>query len=163
MSFDIRRVTSTELPAVRAALIETWHVTYDAIYGIDRVNDITARWHSLATLARQLDEPGSVFLLATNGSAVEASSYATRLSADVVHLYRLYVRPTAQRRGIGQRLMAATFAPFGAPITQRLEVEPLNLQAIAFYERAGFKRVGTTSDCGGSSGVPALIYERRAS
>ena len=43
----IRAVTVADLPAVRTALVETWHATYDGIYGPDKVYDITTRWHSL--------------------------------------------------------------------------------------------------------------------
>jgi hypothetical protein len=43
----------------------------------------------------------------------------------------------------------------------RLEVEEANDRAIAFYEREGFKRTGTTPDCGvKGSGIPAVIMEK---
>ena len=38
----------------RDLLVTTWTHTYDDIYGEDRVNDITARWHSVQALANGL-------------------------------------------------------------------------------------------------------------
>jgi ribosomal protein S18 acetylase RimI-like enzyme len=157
----IRPVTLADLPAVRAALIETWHATYDALYGRDKVIDITTRWHNLLALAAQVDQTESAFLLAEDATGVCASSFASLVAPDIVHLYRLYVRPSVHGRGIGTRLMAETVQPFPAARVHRLEVEPRNTTAIAFYERHGFKLAGQISDCGGSSGVAALILERR--
>jgi ribosomal protein S18 acetylase RimI-like enzyme len=45
--------------------------------------------------------------------------------------------------------------------TLRLEVEEANAAAIAFYEANGFRPAGRTADCGGNSGLPALIMEKR--
>jgi ribosomal protein S18 acetylase RimI-like enzyme len=155
----IRPVTLADIPAVRVALIETWHATYDGIYGPDKVRDITARWHSLLALAKQVDEPRAVFLLAECNTAIVASAFASEAEPGHVHVYRLYVRPGAQGRGIGHDLMAATLAAFPNAQRFRLEVEPRNLPALQFYRRAGFVQVGSVSDCGGDSGVAALVLE----
>lgn len=160
MSLTIRTATVADISAVRATLIETWHATYDPIYGVEKVIDITTRWHSVDALTAQLTQPHSAFLLAEAAGCVVASSFAHRVDPDSVHLSRLYVHPSAQNRGVGRRLMAETLAPFTPIRTQRLEVEPRNTGAIAFYEREGFRLSGQTGDCGGASGVAALIYER---
>jgi ribosomal protein S18 acetylase RimI-like enzyme len=157
----MRAVTPEMIEAVRAQLVETWHTTYDDIYGAAKVRELTARWHSTAILTEQASRPNTVFLYAADGGRVVGSSYALRQGADVVHLSRLYVAPGMQGRGVGAALMAATFAALPGASCQRLEVEPKNVGAIAFYRRHGFVEVGRTSDCGGSSGVPALILERR--
>jgi ribosomal protein S18 acetylase RimI-like enzyme len=156
----IRPVTTSDVPSVRAALIETWHATYDGLYGRDKVIDITTRWHNLLALVAQVDQSESAFLLAEDSGAICASSFASLVSPGVVHLYRLYVRPAAQGRHIGGRLMAETFKAFPGVRLHRLEVEPRNAPAIAFYEHNGFSRAGSIDDCGGSSGVAALILER---
>jgi hypothetical protein len=53
----IREASETDLPAVRALLVETWHDTYDALIGVQRVTEITNSWHSFGTLATQLPLP----------------------------------------------------------------------------------------------------------
>jgi ribosomal protein S18 acetylase RimI-like enzyme len=157
----IRPVTSDQIEAVRTQLIETWHATYDGIYGAEKVRELTSRWHSVAALTEQASRADAVFLYADDGGHVAGSSYALRQGDDVVHLSRLYVSPAAQGLGIGKALMEATFAALPGARCHRLEVEPLNAGAIAFYRRRGFVEAGRTSDCGGASGVPALIFERR--
>ncbi|TIV74013.1 MAG: GNAT family N-acetyltransferase, partial [Mesorhizobium sp.] len=46
----VRTASERDLVAVRALLVETWHATYDAIYGAERVTAITDDWHSIASL-----------------------------------------------------------------------------------------------------------------
>ena len=60
----VRTASQRDLQAVRDLLVETWHATYDAIYGPERVTAITDDWHSLPSLRRLLDQPGSEFLVA---------------------------------------------------------------------------------------------------
>jgi ribosomal protein S18 acetylase RimI-like enzyme len=158
---QIRPVTSADIAQVRAQLIETWHATYDSIYGVTKVRELTTRWHSLDALGEQARRPETAFLLADDHGRVVGSAYALRQSGSVAHLSRLYVAPSAQGRGIGKALMDATFAALPGVTCHRLEVEPKNAAAIAFYQRHGFIEAGRTSDCGGASGVPALILKRR--
>jgi ribosomal protein S18 acetylase RimI-like enzyme len=159
MAITIRRATKQDLVAVRAQLVETWHATYDPIYGPDVVRDITRRWHSLVALAIQIDHAESAFLIATDEGAVLASSFA-QLETDVAKLYRLYVHPSAQSRGLGRRLMTETFQALGPAIRHRLEVEPRNSLALRFYEREGFVRVSEIPDVGRPDGIAAYVYER---
>ena len=47
----MRTASERDLDAMRALLVETWHATYDAIYGVDRVTAITdagIRWRRCA-------------------------------------------------------------------------------------------------------------------
>ena len=46
----------------------------------------------------------------------------------------------------------------------RLEVEPANAAAVAFYTANGFAEVGNTANCGGAnSGIPAINLEKALS
>ena len=58
MSSSGRRARE-DLTSVRDLLVETWHDTYDAIYGVERVTEITNEWHALERLARELERRGS--------------------------------------------------------------------------------------------------------
>ena len=159
----IRPATTADLPAIRALLVETWHATYDNLYGAKRVTEITDDWHSLENLAVQLGREGAVFLVAVTERGIDGTSLARIRSNGQVMLDRLYVRPAAQGQGIGQRLLAATLARFAADSIIQLEVEPQNVAAIRFYERQGFVTVSRTADCGGAgSAITANIMERRS-
>ena len=39
----VRTAGAQDIKAIRALLIETWHATYDSIYGVEKVTEITDR------------------------------------------------------------------------------------------------------------------------
>ena len=51
----VRSASERDLAAVRALLVETWHATYDPIYGAERVTAITDDWHSMRLAEGQAD------------------------------------------------------------------------------------------------------------
>lgn len=133
----IRDAEAADLPAVRALLVETWHATYDGIYGWQRVAEITNAWHSLENLQAQLAR-GEIFLVGLIGDEMVATASA-RLERDrAALLTRLYVLPARQGVGIGRTLLQVTLACFPHAPVARLEVESQNEPAITFYERMGF-------------------------
>lgn len=159
----IRTASERDLQAVRELLVETWHATYDAIYGRERVAAITDDWHSLASLKRSLEKPNAEFLVADDGRQLGGMACA---SADAtgksVMLHQLYVRPAFQGRGVGGMLLEEIVESFPDASLFRLEVEQANARAIGFYRSQGFDQAGRTSNCGAEqSGIPALIFERR--
>ena len=159
----VRTASERDLERVRALLVETWHATYDAIYGAERVTEITNSWHSIASLQRRLTRPHSEFLVADDGKQVGGMAYAEadETGAEVM-LRQLYVLPELQGRGIGGMLLDEIFESFPEARAFRLEVEEKNERAIAFYQSNGFENVGSVSNCGrDDSGIPALIYERK--
>ncbi|MDX8529944.1 GNAT family N-acetyltransferase [Mesorhizobium sp. VK25A] len=159
----VRTASERDLAAVRALLVETWHATYDAIYGAKRVTEITDDWHSIASLKARLTRPNSEFLVADDGKRLGGMAFAattTTTDPKIVLLNQLYVHPACQRQGIGQSLLDEVEASFPEMDILRLEVEEANAVAIAFYEANGFRQAGRTADCGGNSGLPALIMEK---
>lgn len=157
----VRPATPGDMVEVKALLAETWHDTYDAIYGHQRVAQMTARAHSLENLARGLAAEGACFLVAEWDGAIAGTSFAHPDKSGAVHLRRLYVLPGHQRAGIGAALLARTLAAFPGATRVTLEVEPSNLKAIGFYEAQAFRITGRSPDCCGmGDDMPALIMER---
>ena len=157
----IRSASGRDLEAVSGLLHETWHATYDPIYGVERVAEITAEWHSPAVLAENLARPDSEFIVADDGTNIAGMAYARKASAKSVMLHQLYVLPGKQGRGAGSMLLDEICQCFPDADVLRLEVESANAAAIAFYERHGFSPAGATSNCGRpDSGIPALIFEK---
>ncbi|MER8778662.1 MULTISPECIES: GNAT family N-acetyltransferase [unclassified Mesorhizobium] len=157
----VRTAGERDLAAVRALLIETWHATYDAIYGAARVTEITDEWHSIAALKARLTRPNSEFLVADDGKSIGGMAFAAATTdARIVMLNQLYVHPAWQRQGIGQALLDEIEASFPEARTLRVEVEEANAPAIAFYRSRGFLPAGDTADCGGATGLPALVLEK---
>ncbi|MGI9386392.1 MAG: GNAT family N-acetyltransferase, partial [Methyloligellaceae bacterium] len=147
---DIRLCGKDDLEAVSKLLRETWHATYDDIYGPKRVADITSRWHSVEALERNLALPDGVFLVAERDGRIVGTGFA-RFEAEnkLIRCDRIYVHPDAQGTGIGYGLLGEMIARTGPADRICLEVEPGNKRAIAFYERAGFRVIGQGTDCGG--------------
>lgn len=156
----VRTAGERDLEAVRALLVETWHATYDGIYGTAKVTEITDEWHSVARLKQRLGEPNSEFLVADDGKAIAGVAFA-QAQDETVKLRQLYVRPAMQGRGIGGMLLDEIEGCFPDARKVRLEVEPANERAVAFYLAQGFVETGTVSDCGRQgSGIAASVYER---
>ena len=159
-ALSIRSARADDIPAVSALLIAAWHATYDSIYGSVEVDEVTGRWHTVAVLSAQLDTPNTVFLVAEDHEGLLGTSYARRMEDGVVMLDRIYLRPDVLGRGIGTQLIDATMATFQMASRVRLEVAPKNAPAIAFYQRHGFAKVGSVSNCGSTSNMAADIYEK---
>ncbi len=160
----VRTAGERDLDAIRALLVETWHATYDSIYGAEKVAEITDEWHSIAALRKHLTQPNSDFLVADDGERLGGVAYA-RAGADgkTVKLHQLYVLPALQGRGIGGMLLDEIIDSFPDADMFRLEVEEANDKAIGFYLSQRFVQVGSTANCGTEdSGVPALVFERKA-
>ena len=134
----IRDALAADLPAVRSLLVETWHDTYDGIYGWQRVAEITNAWHSLENLKAQLGRDEGVFLVALVGEEIVATASARQERDRAALLTRLYVMPNRQGIGIGRTMLQVALACFPDAPVARLEVESQNELAIAFYERMGF-------------------------
>jgi ribosomal protein S18 acetylase RimI-like enzyme len=157
----IRPVGACDIDAVRAVLVATWHATYDGTLGSAKVDEVTASWHSHRALARQAEAADAIFLLAEDAGGVVGCGFARLVGSGKLDLGQLYVLPDAQGRGIGTRLLARLVGAFPQAQSVRLEVEPRNSKAIAFYQRAGFTLVGTGTDCRGcGSAIPHVVMEK---
>lgn len=164
MTFFVRTAGRNDLRAISELLGETWHATYDGIYGTQKVSEITASWHSLAALEPRLTRPQSEFIVADDGTRLGGVAFAASSDPEkkLVVLHQLYVRPDCQRQGIGRDLLAEITDAFPDATGMRLEVEAANDKAVRFYQAHGFVEVGRTDDCGeGASGIPAVVYEKR--
>jgi ribosomal protein S18 acetylase RimI-like enzyme len=71
----------------------------------------------------------------------------------------LYVRPEAQRRGVGTRLLAEAKRGRGR---LRLYTFQSNEPARDFYEKHGFKAVAFGDGTGNEEGAPDVLYEWRS-
>ena len=158
----VRSAGEGDLAAVRDLLVETWHATYDTIYGAERVTQITNSWHSLGSLKSRLTRPRSEFLVADSGKELGGMAFAVAgEDGKTLMLHQLYVRPAHQGHGVGGMLLDEVLNSFPEAETARLEVEEANARAIAFYEAYGFTHAGRTENVGNTkSGIPALVMER---
>ncbi len=157
----IRTVDREDIEPIRALLVETWHATYDDIYGVDRVAAINNDWHSADALRKRMTKPYSEFVIADDGEDILGVAFASMGEERIAYLHQLYVNPRAQGRGAGTALLIEMESAFPSAARMRLEVEEANKKAIAFYLKHGYREYGRTENCGTrDSGIPALVFEK---
>jgi len=152
----IRPATAADLKQVREILVETWHDTYDALIGHERVTEITGLWHSPELLAKQLRAPGVSFLVAAHESELVGHAFANSPQPAILMLLRLYVLPRWQRRGVGSLLLDAVIRAYPGATALRLSVEADNLKGVSFYRGRGFELRGEQVE----EGVKVLRMEK---
>lgn len=154
----VRTASDRDIAAIRALLVETWHDTYDRIYGAARVAEITDDRHSITSLTRQLTSPRSEYLVADDGVEIAGMAFAAAdEGGETVTLYQLYVRPDKQGRGIGGMLLDEVEDSFPDAKRFRLEVEPANERALRFYRSRGFADAGSPAPRGDDP--PPMVLE----
>lgn len=161
--FFVRTAGPQDLDAVRALLAESFHATYDVFYGPAKVKQLLDSWHSPTALKSRLAKKGGEFLVADDGRKLGGVGYAAMSDkmTKTAMLHQLYVRPTCLRQGIGRDIFAELESCFPDAEVMRLEVEPRNAAAIAFYTAHGFVEVDRTKSCGGpDSGLDAIVMEK---
>lgn len=161
--YFVRTAGERDLEKVRALLVDSFHATYDGIHGAARVGELIAHLFSPAALKARLARKDAEFLVADDGRNIGGMGYAAMSEAltKTVMLHLLYVSPALQRQGIGRDLFAELETCFPDAEIMRLEVEPRNAAAIAFYLTHGFTEVGRNENSGaGQSGIPSLIFEK---
>jgi len=159
--FFVRTASQQDLQRVQEILRETWHSTYDQIYGVERVNEITASWHSMDRLEAMRHQDHSEFLVADNGNVIGGMAFASQ-KEKTIYLHQLYVHPDFHGGKTGLHLLIEIENSFIDAETISLEVEEQNTKAIRFYESYGFKVAGKTENCGeAGSEIPALIMQKQ--
>ncbi|MDQ0998831.1 ribosomal protein S18 acetylase RimI-like enzyme [Phyllobacterium ifriqiyense] len=158
----VRSATKEDLNAVHDLLVETWHATYDDVYGVERVNEITSRYHSLEALKKQLAKPYSEFIIADDGADILGMAYASQKDHKLSILNQLYVHPEHQKKGVGSLLLAEVESAFPGVFALQLEVIDKNRNAVEFYESRGFEKTSTKIDDWGqpNSGISVIVLEK---
>jgi predicted N-acetyltransferase YhbS len=98
---------------------------------------------SEATLARMIQTPDAVILIAEEANEPEACVYLEK-QADRLYLGMLTVKPELQGKGIGARLMEASEEKAKALGCRAIQMSVITARhsLIAYYERKGYKDTG---------------------
>jgi len=136
---SVRRLAYSDLPAVIA---------------IER-RSFPSPW-SLAMFVLELSKPSGICLVATEGSELLGYLVCSRYDR-VWHLMNVAVAPERRRRGVASRLISQLTAEAGGELPFTLEVRVSNRDAIAMYERLGFRSAGVRPRYYQDNGEDALI------
>jgi ribosomal-protein-alanine N-acetyltransferase len=136
---QVRRLAYSDLPAVIA---------------IER-RSFPTPW-SLAMFVLELSKPSGICLAATVGDRLGGYLVCSRYD-QVWHLMNVAVAPEKRRLGVAAALLRELFSEAGEGLPFTLEVRMSNSEAIAMYERFGFRRAGTRRRYYHDNGEDALI------
>ena len=166
----IRHAIPDDVPALATLAAKSFRSTFGPDNTPEDVDAYVEEAFSSGRLARELSDGRNVFLLAC-GDGGEIAGYAKLRDGpaddsirgpDPIEIERIYVDPDAIGRGIGAALMRACLDQAAARgrRTLWLGVWERNTRAIAFYERWGFRTVGSHVFRLGSDEQTDLLMER---
>ena len=123
----------------------SWADTYRGILSDSIINTANTVWHSTETLRRQMKNKTILFAGYREDGKLLGMARAAKVESNSVRIFQLYVLPANQRNGIGTRLMdyLATYFPEATRFV--LDVSVGNERGISFYEKYGFKFLGTST------------------
>lgn len=147
----IRRALPEDAGALALVGAATFLESYAQVLTREDVVAHCAEAHAPASYARWLADPETAIWVATVGEgvvvayAVMARSDLPEARADDLELRRIYVLAPFQGGGLGRTLLEAMTKEARAREARRLTlgVYDGNPGALAFYEREGFRRIGT--------------------
>jgi len=159
----VRPVEAREVEAARDLTNRSWVSTYTPLIGEQTTREIIQDRHSAERFTDQardaaLGNTQSLFLVAEMEGRIAGHCYT--FEKDGTYVDRLHVDPALKGHGIGRAMLTHVEAtqPEGTRIW--LDVLRGNDDAIAFYERVGYRSIGETDACGGLAGIPAVIFEK---
>jgi ribosomal protein S18 acetylase RimI-like enzyme len=135
----IQPATEQDIPTIITLAEATWEPTYRFIISKEQLEYMYRVIYTPASVRRQMREQHHAFLLAyVEGQPSGFASYSEKPEG-VYHLHKIYVLPSHQSKGLGQRLVQAveTAVRQAGGRTLELNVNRHN-PAINFYERQGF-------------------------
>ena len=159
----IERARLEDVEAVQNVLRETWLDTYGPFLAQRTLQEVTAIWHDASLLASRIQDPDIYFAVARDDPAAICGLVAAqRRGADDLMIYRLYVRPGHQQRGIGTALFHETVAAFPGAARIVLQVVADNQKGLAFWRKHGFAPCGTKQETVAGETINVIEMERRS-
>src|SRR5207302_9766773 len=131
------------IPTVTDAPLEIRRLSYSdlpQVIAIER-RSFPTPW-SLAMFVLELSKPSGICLAAVRSGKLVGYMICSRYDA-VWHIMNVAVDTDVRRQGIGTRLLSELFSRADKPGAQyTLEVRVSNTEAMALYERFGFRSAG---------------------
>ncbi len=150
-----------EAPEIKKLLYKTWVTTYSDIYSLEAIKTVTSNWHSIKLLTKQILNPNISFMVAKDNEKIIGMCNALFKPIDnSINIQRLHIEPSYQRQGVGSTLIKKIIETFPKVCKVNLEVEKQNHQALSFYQKHGFKKVGKKVFVIKKIRMPCIIMEK---
>lgn len=140
MSIEYRRATTADVKGVQHVLSTTWRATYTNLQP-KTIEQVTAKWHSKEFLSNQIRKEKYYFPIALEGDEVVGIATSGTREEGVIDLFRFYVLPAHQGRGIGSKLFEMVEQRYPDATKMKVYVDVNNSQGIEYYQRRGFKKI----------------------
>ncbi|PTW44344.1 acetyltransferase (GNAT) family protein [Sphingomonas faeni] len=170
MTWRLRRAESGDAPALSLVASATFLDTYATVLtGADIVAHCTMK-NSIATFETWLSDPATIVTLAEYEPGHAPIGYTVLTAPDFpiepgpadIELRRIYLLKQVQGTGLGAALMTRALEDAAAAGRTRvlLGVWDQNTRARAFYERQGYKVIGTRQFMVGTTLHDDPVYSR---
>jgi len=147
VTYRIRRARPDEAPQIAAVAREAWGATYSGIIPEETQAQALQQWYAVDRLAQQAQNPDAAFVVAEapDGGIAGIAFASPRKEPRHAELWRFYVLPGHQRRGIGRQMLDAVLAAL-QPMHLYVQVEKENHLGRRAYEALGFTFVREYDD-----------------
>lgn len=158
---DIREATTADIEGIRTVAHHSLAASYEHVLEDDIIGQAVERWYDEGTLADDLGDPETEFLVADDGDRIAgfAQCYVVDRRDVVGEIDWLHVEPDSRGSGLGNRLLSALERRLLEHGVGRIEGRVLadNEAGTDFYENEEFEAVGNrTVEIGGEPFVERL-------
>ncbi|MBU1395623.1 MAG: GNAT family N-acetyltransferase [Gammaproteobacteria bacterium] len=160
---SVQRLTAADVDAVSALAKTVWQATYPPLIPQAQIDAMLADRYAPQRVREQLGDPRQAWWVARREHVLAGFAHALLDESDC-KLDKLYVHPAQQRRGIGAALLRAVEDWARRQQVRRLwlQVNRGNTQAIAAYEKYGFRVVDSrVFELGGGFVMDDHLMEKR--
>jgi len=140
MNIEYRLATTADVKGIQYVLSTTWQATYSNLKP-ETIEQVKAKWHSTEFLSKQIKNEKFYFPIAFDGNEVVGIATSGMREEGIVDLFRFYVLPEYQGKGIGTKLLSMVEEKYPEAKTVKAYVDVNNQQGIEYYERRGFKKI----------------------
>lgn len=144
----IRQATASDVPFIQEIARKTWRDTYEGVITEKAQDDVLKDAYSDEALAKSICDHRAFLVAETSHSNNKKLCGYIDVDYDGknINLYRLYILPEYQHRGLGKRLLETSLSWVLKQLPEDIkdsiyvvaQVEEDNLKARAFYKKMGF-------------------------
>ncbi len=155
---EFKKIEITDWAKIQKIAYETWPNTFGQVIPEEQINYMLQLIYNEESLKKQILEKSHNFILAEkDNQPLGFTSYEINYNSEPqLMIHKLYILPATQGLGIGTKFLnlLSGIAQVNKNNQLSLKVYYENTKAIGFYEKYGFKKIGTeTTDIGNNYNV----------
>jgi len=140
-----RQANPSDVHDIQYVLSTTWEETYTHLSS-EIIQQVKENWHSTEHLTNQIENKECFFPIALVNGKVAGIASSGMNEEGVVDLFRLYILPEYQSKGIGSELLSMIEKKYPKATKIAVSVDENNDAGIRYYERRGFKKIKQEKD-----------------